>query len=147
MLSHDPREDIIRSTSPDDSELPTKGWLGGLYSEWWDSVDCFYWRPAVSRRSTQWGRKYSPGFRADAVALYHSSPGGTYASVAKDLGVNHETLRTWVRNAEQGARPGAVEATAMEKEYRQLWARVKELELEREILRRAAKYFAAETSW
>jgi transposase len=35
--------------------------------------------------------KYSPEFRADAVALYHSSPGGTYASVAKDLGVDHET--------------------------------------------------------
>lgn len=91
--------------------------------------------------------KYSPEFRADAVALYHSSPGGTYASVAKDLGVNHETLRTWVRDAGQTARPGAVEATAMEKENRQLRARVKELELEREILRRAAKYFAAETSW
>ncbi|WP_406502042.1 IS3 family transposase [Streptomyces sp. NBC_01590] len=85
--------------------------------------------------------KYSPEFRADAVALYHASPGGTYASVAKDVGVNHETLRTWVRDAEQAARPGAVEATAMEKENRQLRARVKELELEREILRRAAKYF------
>jgi transposase len=35
----------------------------------------------------------------------------------------------------------------MEKENRQLRARVKELELEREILRRAAKYSAAETSW
>jgi transposase len=91
--------------------------------------------------------KYSPELRADTVALYHSSPGGTYASVSKDLGVNHETLRTWVGDAEQGARPGAVEATAMEKENRQLRARVKELELEREILRRAAKYFAAETSW
>ncbi|MGW7674405.1 transposase, partial [Streptomyces sp. NPDC054775] len=34
--------------------------------------------------------KYLPEFRADAVALYHSSPGRTYASVAKDLGVNHE---------------------------------------------------------
>ncbi|MFF3127657.1 IS3 family transposase [Streptomyces sp. NPDC057908] len=85
--------------------------------------------------------KYSPEFRADAVALYHASPGGTYASVAKDVGVNHETLRTWVRDAEQAARPGAVEATAIEKENRQLRARVKELELEREILRRAAKYF------
>lgn len=72
--------------------------------------------------------KYSSEFRADAVALYHSSPGGTYASVAKDLGVNHETLRTWVRDAEQAARPGAVEATAMEKENRQLRARVKELD-------------------
>ncbi|MFE5097051.1 IS3 family transposase [Streptomyces sp. NPDC056638] len=85
--------------------------------------------------------KYSPEFRADAVALYHASPGGTYASVAKDLGVNHETLRTWVRDAEQAAQPGAGEASTMEKENRQLRARVKELELEREILRRAAKYF------
>ncbi|GAA1005428.1 transposase [Streptomyces rhizosphaericus] len=81
--------------------------------------------------------KYSPEFRADAVAL----------SVAKDVGVNHETLRTWVRDADQAARPEAVEASAMEKENRQLRAWVKELELEREILRRAAKYFAAETSW
>lgn len=58
--------------------------------------------------------KYSSEFRADAVALYHSSLGGTYASVAKDLGINHETLRTWVRDAEQVAQPGVVEATAME---------------------------------
>ncbi|WP_425356880.1 transposase [Streptomyces inhibens] len=69
--------------------------------------------------------KYSPEFRADAVTLYHPSPSGTYASVAKDLGVNHETLRTWVRDAEQVARPGVVEATAMEKENRQLRARVR----------------------
>jgi transposase len=91
--------------------------------------------------------KYTPEFRADAVALYHASPGRTYASVAKDLGVNHETLRVWVRDAEQAAVPGAAETTALEKENRQLKARVKELELEREILRRAAKYFAGETSW
>lgn len=90
--------------------------------------------------------KYSPEFRVDAVALYRASPGGTYASVAKDLGVNHETLRVWVRDAEQAARPGAGEATALERENRQLRARVKEPELEREILRRAAKYFAGETS-
>ncbi|WPB95757.1 IS3 family transposase [Streptomyces malaysiensis] len=85
--------------------------------------------------------KCSCEFGAVAVALYHSSPGGTYASVAKDLGVNHGTLRMWVRDAGQAARPGAVEAIAMEEENRQLRARVRELGLEREILRRAAKYF------
>ncbi|HEY2205195.1 MAG TPA: transposase [Pseudonocardia sp.] len=91
--------------------------------------------------------KYSAEFRADAVALYRASPGGTYASVARDVGVNHETLRRWVREAEQAALPGAGEASAVERENRRLRARVKELELEREILRRAAKYFAGETSW
>ena len=91
--------------------------------------------------------KYSPEFRADAVALYHAGPGRTYASVANDLGVNHETLRVWVRDAEAAAAPGAAESTALAKENRQLKARVRELELEREILRRAAKYFAGETSW
>ncbi|MET7552445.1 transposase [Streptomyces sp. NPDC005479] len=91
--------------------------------------------------------KYSPEFRADAVALYHGSPDGTYASVAKDVGINHETLRIWVRDAGAAARPGAVEATAMEKENRRLRARVKKLELEQEILWKAAKYFAAETSY
>ena len=91
--------------------------------------------------------KYSPEFRADAVALYRASSGRTYAAVAKDLGVNHETLRVWVREAEQAAVPGAAESSALEKENRQLKARVKELELEREILHRAAKYFAGETNW
>lgn len=91
--------------------------------------------------------KYTAEFRADAVALYRASPGRTYAAVAKDLGVNHETLRVWVRESEEAAVPGAAETSALQRENRQLRARVKELELEREILHRAAKYFAGETSW
>ncbi|WP_405713883.1 transposase [Streptomyces xanthophaeus] len=46
------------------------------------------------------------------------------------MSITNETLRTWVRDAEQAARPGAVEATAMEEENRQLRARVKALEFE-----------------
>ncbi|WP_370155314.1 transposase [Streptacidiphilus sp. EB129] len=45
--------------------------------------------------------------------MYRASPGRTYASVAKDLGVNHETLRVWAREAEQAAVPGTAEATAL----------------------------------
>ncbi|MFD1501959.1 transposase [Streptosporangium lutulentum] len=43
---------------------------------------------------------YSAEFKADAVALYLSDPARTYASVANDLGVNRETLRLWVRQAQ-----------------------------------------------
>jgi transposase len=103
---------------------------------------------------------YSEEFKADAVALYLSDPGQTYASVAKDLGVNRETLRLWVRQARAGQSGGQTpdrrrEADAasiasdavLEEENRQLRKKVRELEAERDILRRAAKYFAGETNW
>jgi transposase len=103
---------------------------------------------------------YSQEFKADAVALYLSDPSRTYASVARDLGVNRETLRLWVRQAragqaggknaggrrESGAGPVASDAV-LEEENRQLRKKVRELEAERDILRRAAKYFAGETNW
>lgn len=108
---------------------------------------------------------YSEEFKADAVALYLSDPTRTYSSVARDLGLNRETLRLWVRQARAeraGERVGSVQPSArrgeppgapvgsdavLEQENRQLRARVRELEAERDILRRAAKYFAGETSW
>ena len=103
---------------------------------------------------------YSAEFKADAVALYLSDPTRTYASVAKDLGVNRETLRLWVRQARSaGAAPSkagpakvgtgspVASQVVLEEENKQLRARIRELELEREILRRAAKYFAGETNW
>jgi transposase len=103
---------------------------------------------------------YSEEFKADAVALYLSDPAQTYASVAKSLGVNRETLRLWVRQARtdqpsgktagrrRGAGTGPVTSDAvLEEENRQLRKKVRELESERDILRRAAKYFAGETNW
>ena len=44
-------------------------------------------------------KRYPPEFETDAVALYRSRPGVTVASVAADLGVNTETLRSWIRAA------------------------------------------------
>lgn len=103
---------------------------------------------------------YSPEFKADAVALYVNNPGRTIRSVADDLGVNHETLRNWInahraRQREHGAGEDSAPTAGapvpsenmLEKENKQLRARIRELETEREILRRAAKYFAGETNW
>jgi len=41
-------------------------------------------------------KHYPQQFKADAVVLYRSRPGATIASIADDLGVNRETLRSWV---------------------------------------------------
>ena len=101
---------------------------------------------------------YPPEFKADAVALYLSDPARTITSVARDLGISRETLRLWVRQAQAAgapakARPAPKRSGAplpsddVEEENKQLKARIRELELERDILRRAAKYFAGETNW
>lgn len=91
--------------------------------------------------------KYPEEFRRDAVALVRSSPGRTLREIGRELGVNHETLRGWVKAAKR-AEPGAAgagEMTADEREeLRRLRKKVAELELEKDILRKAAAYFAKE---
>ncbi len=101
-------------------------------------------------------KHYPSEFKAEAVALYRSRPGATIKSLAADLGVNHETLRSWIRKDERragaptgaGARQAVVPSPASpEGENAALRKRVRDLEEERDILRKAAKYFAGETRW
>jgi transposase len=101
-------------------------------------------------------KHYPVQFKADAVALYRSRPGATIASIADDLGINREALRNWVRRDDQrrgaGPRPARPVAAGepsgtVEQENAELRRRVRELEEERDILRKAARYFAGETRW
>jgi transposase len=100
-------------------------------------------------------KHYPVQFKADAVALYRSRPGATIAQIADDLGVNRETLRSWVRadDQRQGGQGGPVVSAgpgstgSVEDENAALRRRVRELEEERDILRKAARYFAGETRW
>ncbi|WP_190046370.1 IS3 family transposase [Streptomyces finlayi] len=93
-------------------------------------------------------KNYPPQFKADAVALYESRPDATIRSVAADLGINPETLRNWVRAAGASRPRGrrtqepALPPAPLEAENAALRKKVRELEEEREILRKAAKYFA-----
>jgi transposase len=94
--------------------------------------------------------KYPEEFRRDAVELVRSS-GRTIREVGRELGVNHETLRNWVNAARQAeqigpGRPERVEQVSADEreELRRLRKKVAELELEKEILRKAAQYFAKE---
>ena len=95
---------------------------------------------------------YPEEFRKEAVALYRAAAGKrTYAAVAADLGITAESLRTWVRKDENQAVPErrdtggeAEELARLRAENARLLKAEKEWHLEREILRRAAAYFARE---
>jgi transposase len=91
--------------------------------------------------------KYSEEFRADAVALVLTT-GISLAQAGRDLGVNPETLRNWVKQAkiDRGEGPAGALTTAEREEFTKLRRRVLELEQERSILLKATVFFAKETT-
>jgi transposase len=86
----------------------------------------------------QYTKPYPEAFRRDAVALVHSS-GRPVRELAVELGVSYESLRLWCKQAEidAGKREGLT--SDEREELRQV------LEEEREILKKAAAFFARES--
>jgi len=86
---------------------------------------------------------YPPEFKAEAVRLVGSSD-RSLSRLAKDLGVADQTLRNWVQHAEidDGRRDGL--APHEREELRHLRREVRTLRQEREILKKAAAFFAKE---
>jgi transposase-like protein len=85
---------------------------------------------------------YTPEFREEAVqlALKSSKP---IAHVARELDMNPETLRTWVRRHERehGRQDGPLSVNERAK-LKELERRNRELEMEVAFLKKAAAYFA-----
>ncbi|MEY9997266.1 transposase-like protein [Streptomyces sp. V4I8] len=129
-----------------------------------------WWTPSISPGEGLAGgslmvmKVYSPEFKADAVALYHSDPDLTIVQAARDLGINPETLRNWIRadraradSPTKNTKDTPVSKATKEELEAELAALRKEnaalrkdnatLATERDILRKATKFFAAEMSW
>lgn len=86
-------------------------------------------------------RIYSDEFKRDAVALVNS--GLSQKQVCRDLGVSKTALQTWVKDDRFRAL-GFTPTTDVE-ERREMTAamqRIRELEMENEVLRRAAAYLS-----
>ncbi|GAA3523748.1 hypothetical protein GCM10022263_10070 [Nocardioides daeguensis] len=118
-------------------------------------------------------KNYSEEFRRQAVDLYESTPGATVRGIAEDLGIVRGTLRHWLEvygTGKKTAADGTLTSTPLqskttasssspagetpeqkiarlEAENAALRAETTKLTTEREILQRAAKYFAGETRW
>ncbi|MEV6324261.1 transposase [Nocardia sp. NPDC051787] len=82
---------------------------------------------------------HPPEFRQRAIELARSSD-KLVGQVAKGLGISESCLRNWLRRADidEGAREGVTSAERKE------LAELRQLELENEVLRKAAAYFARE---
>ena len=90
-------------------------------------------------------RQFSKQFKAETVALIRSS-GKSVAQVCRDLDLAESVVRRWLTQAEidEGRRKGLT--TAEREELSKLRKEVRVLREERDILKKAAAYFARETT-
>src|SRR3954469_10897228 len=93
-------------------------------------------------------RTYTPEFKAEAVKLV-TEKGYSVAEAARSLGVHETLLRSWkqaLQDKGDQAFPGQGKVTPVEEELRRLRAENKRLLAERDILKKAAAFFAREAT-
>jgi|SRR5271166_5640439 len=98
------------------------------------------------RKTSKHTPAYPPEFRAEAIRLARTS-GKSRSEIARDLGMTAETLRQWVKQADldEGKRHDGLTSEEQE-ELRRLRKENRILREEREILVKAAAFFARETT-
>jgi transposase len=93
-------------------------------------------------------RTYTPEFKTEAVRLV-TEQDYSVAEAARSLGVSENLIRNWKQALhDQGAHafPGRGKLPAIEEELRRLRADNKRLLAERDILKKAAAFFAREAT-
>jgi len=96
---------------------------------------------------TQKRKHYSKQFKVDAVKLVIEQ-GYNVSEAARNLGIHHSSLRHWKKQFETNgnqAFPGTGNLNPEKEELFRLRKEVKKLRMEREILKKAAAFFAKES--
>ena len=93
------------------------------------------------------GKKYTKEFRQDAIDLVISQ-GYSTSEVGRRLGICQSNVSRWVREyrkEQQEITEGGVSRKELEAEIRRLKKENERLQMEREILKKAAAFFAKES--
>ena len=90
------------------------------------------------------GKVYDSSYKTEVCKRVVDS-GESVASVSRELGINENTLHTWVGKYRQNRVapfPGSGHVKPEDAELKRLMREVRELREENEILKKAAAYFA-----
>ena len=93
-------------------------------------------------------RKFTREFKLEAIRLIRER-GVSYVQAAQDLGVHQSVLRNWVKafaDDPQHAFPGQGQMKPEQAEIALLRRELTKLKAERDILKKAAAYFAKEST-
>jgi transposase-like protein len=88
--------------------------------------------------------QYPEQFKRDAVALAKSSE-QSIAQIARELGINHNTLYNWINKAQVDAGEKEGLTSNERSELTKLRRENRRLQMERDILKKAAAWFARES--
>jgi len=91
-------------------------------------------------------RKFTPEYKAEVVKMVKDG-GKSIGELSRDLGLTDSGIRAWVERAKVDAGENApgVLTTAERQEFAQLRRENRQLQMEREILKKATAFFAKES--
>ena len=92
-------------------------------------------------------KRYTKEFKLDAISLVKEQ-GYTRIEAAKSLGIDRQLISRWIKEEEKSGGEsfrGQGKLTAEQLELRRLKEENKRLKMEKEILKKAAVFFAQET--
>ena len=101
----------------------------------------------TSEKPKKTRKRYTPEFKAGAVRLVLEEK-RTIASVGNDLGVHDSVVAYWVKQAraDAGRGPPGAMTTSEKEELAKLRKENRVLRMERDILKKAAAFFAKENA-
>lgn len=85
-------------------------------------------------------RWFTKEFKVSAVEMV-TRKGHSIHLAARQLGIDHKTLRDWIRKQQEGGMNGG-DAGSLQEENRRLRKENQRLRMERDILKKATAFFA-----
>ena len=98
----------------------------------------------MGKRQQRERRYFSPEFKAETIELIRSS-GKSIPEVCRELDLTETTVRNWVRQAKVDAGESHGVSSDEREELRRLRAENKTLRMERDLLKKAAAFFAKDS--